>query len=423
MQETREDCAVTSESRPARAPDSLLFSRARLKIESRFPRTPPRFAVALPLFCFIVPILCWLGGCAAPGEPAPKQPIVPAAIGDLAARQAGDTVVLMFTLPKNSTEGRPLAEPPELEIYHGSQPPSAPPGKLSTRLVYTVPSALVDTYITEGRVRFPDPLRPEELAANAGQQMVYMVRTRASKRRSSADSNIVAVRVYPVPERIQDLRATLTETAVELSWSAPTRTTSGAALPSVTGYRVYRAEAEPVAGTAAVQDAARTKLKTPLELLAPAPSTSFRDTQIEFGRVYLYTVRSVAQYETDSVESADSPPVVIPARDVFPPAAPKGLVAILIPQTPTAPAHIELSWSIGPEPDLAGYNVYRREGKVAVPEPGQRLTLELLLTPTFRDMGVKPGRIYTYQVTAVDRAGNESPLSDTVSVEVPPSQP
>ena len=42
---------------------------------------------------------------------------------------------------------------------------------------------------------------------------------------------------------------------------------------------------------------------------------------------------------------------------------------------------------------------------------GTRLNPELLLTPAFRDMNALPGRRYFYTVAAVDRSGNESPIS------------
>ena len=371
--------------------------------------------MSLLLFCAVI-------GCAAPGEPSPRRPPVPEAISDLAARQAGDAVVLTFTLPKNTIEHKSLAEPPAVEIYRGLAPAGAAPGKLTTRLVYTIPAALVDTYHTEGHVRFVDPLKPEELARDSGGQMVYMIRTRASKRRASADSNTVAVRVYPVLAPISDVKATLTESAIELSWTPPERSSGGAALPALAGYRVYRAEVEPGAGSTA-QDVSRAKWKTPLELLGPTPAPAFRDTQFEFGRAYLYVVRSVAQYAADQVESADSQPVVVTARDTFAPATPQGLVAVLVPARPGTPAHIELSWNISPEADLAGYHVYRSEHRGTEVSPLERLTRELLLTPTFRDISIEPGRRYLYRVSAVDRAGNESPLSIAESAEVPQREP
>ncbi|HEX2712510.1 MAG TPA: hypothetical protein VHM88_09845, partial [Candidatus Acidoferrales bacterium] len=109
----------------------------------------PVFHVLFSLFCFGA-----LLGCAVPGEPQPRRPLVPAAVTDLAAHQLGDAVVLTFTLPKSTVERRPLAEPPAVEIYRSFLPGGAEPGpaRVSSRLVYTIPSALVETYVTEGRV-------------------------------------------------------------------------------------------------------------------------------------------------------------------------------------------------------------------------------------------------------------------------------
>ncbi len=386
--------------------------RKREWTSTRTPSPP-----ALFYFLFSVFFLS-LGGCAAPGEPTPPRAAVPLAVADLTARQSGDSVLLTFTLPKTTVEGLPLEGRPQIEIYRGFLSPRAKPGPSEPArvLVTTIPSAVVDSYLEEGRVRVADTLKPEELAQHAGEQAVYAVRTRASKRRTSADSNLVALRVYPAPEPIREVTATVTETAVVLSWTPPVRTTAGTPVAALAGYRVYRAEVEPGAEAAAAQDPSKAKLKAPATLLAETPTASYRGTQFEFGRTYLYTVHSVAQYQSDAVESADSTPVVVTPRDTFPPAAPKGLVVVVVPATPEAAAHLELSWSISPEPDVAGYNIYCSEAPGA---SGQRMNRELLPTPTFRDMSVVPGRRYTFTVTAVDRAGNESPPSAPVSAEIP----
>ena len=136
----------------------------------------------------------------------------------------------------------------------------------------------------------------------------------------------------------------------------------------------------------------------------------------QFGNTYIYTVRSVAQFGSDSVESADSSPAVVTPRDIFPPAAPSGLEIAIVPATPQASAYVELSWAIGTEPDLAGYNVYRNDREDI---PGERINGELLLSPTFRDISVMPSGRYFYRVSAVDRAGNESPKSSTVQGVIP----
>jgi hypothetical protein len=357
-----------------------------------------------------------LANCGTPANPSPSQPPVPEAVADLAARQIGESVALTFTLPRKTTTGDALETPPELEIYRAFLPAGAAvgPQALPKTPLYTVPAALVDTYLSDGRVRFSDVLKPEEMSRRAGEQLLYLVRTRVTKRRASADSNVASLRVYPAPERIRAVQARVTETAVELSWSAPAHTTSGDPIAALVGYRVHRAELEP--GAEAVADPAKARLKTPLEFLGVTPSPSYRDMQFEFGHTYLYTVRSVAQQELDSVESADSDAVVVAPRDIFPPAPPGNLVVVPVPATPETPPQLELSWSISPETDLAGYNVYRSGEEGA---PPARLNQELLLVPTFRDSSVSPGRRYTYAVTAVDRAGNESAHSAPASAEAP----
>jgi len=369
---------------------------------------PPR--IVLTNFHFLVSsfVVCLLTGCAAPGDPRPPQPIVPKPIADLAARQAGDGVALTFTLPRESVENDPLEQPPAVEIFRAILPAAAPAGKVKTELVYTIPSALVETYLQDGRFRFVDPVRPEQLSS-AGAQFVYLVRTRAARWKASPDSNVVSLRVLAPHTPVRGLAATVTETAVELAWIPPSQLPAGATLA---GYRVYRADRGPVSGP----DTGPAPSPTAPQLLGPAASPSFRDSSIELGRSYLYQVSVVAQYEADSVESALSAPLEVTARDVFPPAPPANLVAVFVPATPQAAAHVELSWSISPEPDWAGYRVYRSEQPAA---PGPRLNQELLLSPTFRDMSAVPGRQYAYRVTSVDRAGNESAPSASALVEVP----
>jgi hypothetical protein len=274
----------------------------------------------------------------------------------------------------------------------------------------------VETYLLDRdpaavqRVRFEDPVRAEELQARAGQQWVYMVRTRASERRSSEASNVVAVRVLPVPAAVSGVTATVTETGVKLHWAAAA---PSAAAP-VVGYRVYRAEVAAGKEAEAVAEPSKAELAGPPRLVAVAPAAEWSDTQAEFGRGYRYTVRGVAQIGAESVESADSEPVIVVPRDTFAPAAPVNLVAVVVGATAEAAAHIELSWGISAEPDVAGYSVYRSDGTRE-----EKITQELLLTPTFRDTSVTPGRRYTYRVTASDRAGNESARSEPVNESVP----
>lgn len=151
-------------------------------------------------------------------------------------------------------------------------------------------------------------------------------------------------------------------------------------------------------------------------LLGETSSPSFSDASFTFGTTYEYAVRSMARYDAGEVESEDSAPLIVTPRDTFPPAAPEGLVAAVVPANGNEGALVDLSWKISPEPDVAGYNAYRGDEESAV---GKRVNSELLPTPAFRDISVLAGHQYFYRVTAVDRSGNESVASAAVAVTLP----
>ena len=360
-------------------------------------------------------MLLLTAGCGAPGEPTPPSPPVPVAVIDLAAQQAGEAVQLTFTLPAKTISGDRLSDTPAIEILRGALKPDGTPDSKSFRVVETIPGALVGDYRVTEKVQINSRILPEELRAYPGGTIAYRVRTRASRKRASADSNTVTVRIRPVPERISAVDAKVIESAIELSWAAPQHPSGGGPLLTISEFRVYRGEIDPASSPAAINDVPKAKWKSPLALLGSAKSNAYRDAAFDFGKTYLYTVRTVVQENGEVVESSDSAPAVVTPRDIFPPAVPQGVVAAVIVGSPTNAPEIDLSWSINIEADLAGYRVYRSEQQDT---PGQVVTSDLLLSPAYRDTSVQPGHRYWYTVTAVDRSGNESAPSAPVAVEV-----
>jgi hypothetical protein len=374
---------------------------------------PKRAVRIFSIFHFLFSIFFLAWGCGAPGEPTPPSPPVPVAISDLSARQLGDGVQLTFTLPTNTVSGAKLAAPPAVEILRGSLNANGSPDTKSFRVVYAIPGALVDNYRLADHVRFSDPIAPEETKANPGATLAYFVRTRASQKRASADSNVVSLRVFPVPERIPSLNAAVTESAIELTWPAPARTSAGDPLPAALTYRIFRSEINPAAPSP--QATPRGKRDVEAAPLATSDTNSYRDTSFTFDHTYVYIVRSVILAENISIESSDSESLTLTPRDIFPPAAPQGVVAAVLPGSSPNTFVVDLSWSINLETDLAGYHVYRSEQEGT---RGQLVIPDLLPTPAVRDTSVEPGHIYWYVVTAVDRAGNESAASAAVAVDL-----
>ena len=389
----------------------------------------PASKTRVPLILiFLLPFLSsslWFAGCAAPGEPIERKPQVPTAIADLAAQQQGNDVILTFTLPKDTVDHRPLKQTPAIEVYRSFEPVPAAATAIATdtpELLLTIPPAMVDHYSQKGHVRLLSPLVAGDLAQHTGRLASYTVRTRASLKKESADSNHADVRIFPAPDPISDVKAEVKHAGILLTWTPPQNTLAGVAPASVI-YQIYRAEALPQAqphqdsAPAAAEAASQIpKSKAPLARIGETAENTFQDLQVEFGTTYVYSVRTLSQYPGVALESADSKLIVVTPRDTFPPAAPQGLVVVLVPKQGEVPAHLEISWAISPETDIAGYNVYRSEQDGV---PGTRLNPDLLLTPAFRDMNAEPGRHYVYTATAVDRVGNESPASAPVSGSVP----
>ena len=135
----------------------------------------------------------------------------------------------------------------------------------------------------------------------------------------------------------------------------------------------------------------------------PFTTNAFEDKAVSLGQRWCYVVGTVVSTEPVA-ESARSNEACVSVRDIVAPAAPSGVAAL------GGAEGVEVSWSPSTEADLASYRLYRevpggpreRVGEVAPPET------------SLRDATATPGTRYTYSVTAVDRAGNESPPSAPV---------
>jgi hypothetical protein len=381
---------------------------------ARTPRNQRQWQTIVALFCWLL----FMGaGCGAPGEPLPPSPPIPEDISDLAGHQAGDGVLLTFTLPTKSTLGEKLLEVPTIEILRG---PTKADGSIDEKLLHvadTIPGAVMTTYAQHGKVEFLDPVSPEEIRLHPGESVAYIVRARITDRKTSENSNSLTLRLFSVPERLPHLEARVSEGGVELTWTPPQRTSGGEPLSQAIEYHVYRGEIEPDSQELAGKDIHQAKWKSPLLQIAATSVPEDRDSGFDYGKTYIYLVRSVITAGGKPLESADSPLAIVTPKDIFPPEAPQAVVAAVLPGAAPGASVVDLSWSISAESDLAGYRVYRSkpEGR------GQLLTPELLPTPAYRDTTAQPGAHYWYTVTAVDRAGNESTPSAPVVVDLGPA--
>jgi hypothetical protein len=188
---------------------------------------------------------------------------------------------------------------------------------------------------------------------------------------------------------------------------AVTVATADGVPPGPTRYNVYRELApDPLALPSPVTDTASLVAPSPINP-APLMATSVEDA-IEFGRERCYTVRAIRGDATTTAVSEPSSRACVTPLDIFPPAAPTGLVAL------PSEGGVSLIWEPNNEPDLGGYLVLRREvGSATL----RQLTDSPIPEARFRDSAITPGVRYSYSVVAVDRQvplPNRSPESEPV---------
>lgn len=322
-----------------------------------------------------------LAGCGVPGEPLPPLLEIPAPVQDLTATQEGAHLHLHWSPPVLTTEGTRARELDRVEIYGAFLAPDSPPALFGAqaRLLATLPLATARQSASDYDVTLN--------SGNLRQRAFIALKAFNHKGKDAGFSNIASVEILDLPQAPSELRAILTEKAVELSWKTSSLSAFGGPAPTG-GFRIYRAEAS-----------------GELQEIATADNPFYLDSTFEFGHNYRYSVRAFVEQGNSTAVTPLSPTVEVAAIDTFPPSAPRNLRAIAV------PGAVELAWSPNDEADLAGYNIYRKNGELFT-----RLNTELLRIPTYRDTRVAAGDRIEYVVKAADQSGNESAPSEEAIV-------
>ena len=305
-----------------------------------------------------------LAGCGYVGEPLPPLANVPERITSLAAVQRGGKIIAQFTIPLLTTENKPIPGPARLDLRAGPAEPFDE-NDWAAHAKQIPPPANAPN----GIARYEIPA-----AEWTGKDVILAVRMVAGNGKAAGWSNFVVVPMQPAPEKPAGVTATATANGVRVTWRA-----------QGPQFRVFR-KPEGAADFA---------------LAATVDRPEWVDAEAEFGKRTTYLVQTVVTLGEDKFAESDlSDEVTLAPADTFPPAAPTGLRAT------AGPASIEVSWEASPENDLASYRVYRSVGGGAFEK-----IAELPPVPSYSDKAAEQGKSYRYQVTAVDRAGNESQRS------------
>jgi hypothetical protein len=373
-------------------------------------------------------LLAACAGCANPGPPLPPSLKLPAVVetDGLTATRVGDAVALHWTTPTHTTDKLLIAGPVTAVVcrnspsdtpsaVHASTKAARPPCTEVKRLAVSPgPSDAVDTLPTPLTLGLPRPL-------------VYRVELLNAVGRTAGPSTAVYAAAGEVPPPIQDFHADSTKPGVLLRWRQQAGSGEAVELERTTLEAPQPAQAAATAArTNGLPSGLTGKAKEPVVVRFAAGNTDVGgtlDRTVQLSRTYTYTaqrVRSAMASNNQMLElrSAPTAAVTVAVRDVFPPEVPAGLVAVpgFAGEGEVRKPAIDLSWDPDVEPRVSGYRVYRREGDSAA---WQRLTAELVPSAAYRDAAVVAGHTYTYRVTAVSDAGNESAPSAEVTETAP----
>lgn len=373
--------------------------------------------VASVLLPFAAACALLLSGCGYAGEPKPPASLRPLKVSELQAVERGSKIEIAFYLPWETTEGLPVTGTPDTELRVGVLP--VPWNQDTWRAAserIPVPEVSVArgasgsggarpgsgakaarpasgaTGPSGGRLRSlfgrGTPAPPRKTAAPdkdlllrtvaidaakySGKTIVIGVLVHGPKGRDDGWSIVQMAVLPPLPVPLA-LTAADAPGAVHLQWTADAPL-----------FRIYRRQP---ADSAWVQ-------------IGESTQPAFDDTTFTYGKTWQYSVKSARKTGDNLMESDASAVFTFTPVDRFPPAVPSGLVAI------AGTRSAELVWDRVPDSDLAGYRVYRNGVKIA----------DGLVTPAYSDKEVTAGSRYSYQVSAVDQAGNESAKCAAVEI-------
>ncbi|MBC7900356.1 MAG: hypothetical protein H7070_09925 [Saprospiraceae bacterium] len=354
--------------------------------------------VKAPLALLALSLLMSLS-CGKRKPPLPPQERVLQRV-EAAGFQRGNQVILSWKMPARNASDNDVQNISRADIYRLAEPLDSPltlsEEEFASRSVLIASVPITDADFALTTLTYADTLE------FAGQpvRLRYSIRLVNKAGQKASFSNFLLVepasRIAGSPT---SLAAGLSQDAVSLTWNAPDKNVDGTTPPNVLGYNVYRSASD--------KEAAKLLNKTPVT------DTKFADEFFEFAKQQFYFIRAVSVGSGGiPVESGESNIVDLVPKDTFAPSPPAAITLAATLNT------ISIFFATNPEKDIAGYRIYRSTDAALDQSKWELLTPGLLVTSTFQDTRVESGKTYYYYITATDKTGNVSQMSDVVSETV-----
>jgi hypothetical protein len=414
--------------------------------------------------------LALLAACGKKGPPLAPLRVAPVRIEDLSVLRSGDKVRARFTVPAANDDKSTPADVVSVELLALSGEPQDAlgqplsggefvrlgevAGRLEVKPVLPDAPAQAEAvtkldprpgpgeigFITEtltpaSRTPFVHPRRrqvptkPQEepsevrpLTGPPAEQLlsrVYVATSLSRKNVRSGVSNRVAVPLGELPVAPPSaVNIDYSDQFMTLRWEVPAAAAApiqrAAVAPEIAARQLFGARVTTTYNIYQVtrQDGVMNESTTPLNNPAVA-ANAFTFALPGFGVERCFIVRSGLQYGNARVEGPSSSVACVSPVDTFPPAAPKGLVAV------GSEGGVSLIWDSNTESDLGGYVVMR--GEVTAAGAAAVTLAPLMADPvketTYRDNSARPGVRYVYAVVAVDTASPRNTSAESNRVE------
>jgi len=344
-------------------------------------------------------------GCGKRRPPLPPVERVQQRTESLSGVQQGNQIILSWPAPRRNAPNSSVQSIRRIDVYRLAEKPG--PRSPLTEEEFAARSTLVGSVTFDQIMNAGETLTYTDKLELAGEptRLRYALRYVNASGQRAAFSNFLVIEPaarIALPPTLLTTGKEIGEDAITISWQPPATNIDGSIPVNLLGYNVYRTdESQSETSEAPINSAL-------------VSGTQYVDRNFKFGDSYRYIVRSVSLgTEGAQVESLNSNAITIAPRDIFPPSAPDNITIA------ASFGRLSIFFPANPEPDIAGYDIYRSTDPNLPKESWNKLNPTLLTTTTFQDEKVESGKKYYYYLTAVDRAGNVSRPSDVVSETVP----
>jgi len=343
--------------------------------------------------------LCGGGGCGKKAPPMALESTMPGAVSDLRPWSREGGVFLTWSLPKKNVDGSRLEDLWGFKVFRQSRPLTPYPCPECPSKFQTVAEIDME-YLRGARVEGGSILW-QDTSVKVQTEYRYHVRAYNFYKSPSPESNQVRIFWDDPPAAPAMVEVLSGDRSLTVSWEFSLRLLSGKEMEDLVGFNIYRRNAGEHFGN------------YPLNA-EPVRENKYWDGMLVNGRHYEYVVRAVRNFRGTLIEGPSSIMGSGVPEKRTPPLVPTGLVAVI------QKDGVALRWEENPEPDIAGYDLYRREkdGDVFV-----KINPQLITENYYLDQNADPYKSYLYRLKAVDTSPARKESDFSKEVEVSPEDP